>query len=69
LTTFAGGFIVLPDPLDINADDLNFNNMKTIYITLIVLAILYGVTMAYSYYKDKRDAQMVGKRKKNEFYY
>jgi len=69
LTTFAGGFIVLPDPLDINVDDLNFDNMKTIYITLIVLAILYGVTMAYSYYKDKRDAQMVGKRKKNEFYY
>lgn len=59
LTTYAAGFVVLPNPIDFNALDPAFERNLTIYITLILIVIFYALTMAYSYLKDKIDATTV----------
>ena len=61
LTTFAGGFLVLPAPVNwkyvfANAD---FAKNKTIYITLMVAAVLYVLLMIFARFKDRRDVQKV----------
>ena len=61
LTSFAGGFIVLPAPVNwsyvfANAD---FAKNKTIYITLMVVCILYIVLLIFARAKDKKDVQKV----------
>ena len=61
LTTFAGGFIVLPAPVNwsyvfANAD---FAKNKTIYITLIAICILYVALLIFTRAKDKKDLQKV----------
>ena len=58
LTTYAGGFLVLPNPISWN-QSFDFKNNITIYTTLIILALLYMATMGFSHYKDRIDAQMV----------
>jgi hypothetical protein len=53
LTTFAGGFLVLPEPINGNYvfanADFNKNNL-----TVICLSILYLLLIIYARYKDKK---------------
>jgi hypothetical protein len=61
LTTFAGGFIVLPKPINwsyvfANAD---FMKNKTVYLTIITVSVLFIILLIYGRYKDKKDAQKV----------
>ena len=62
LTTFAGGFVVLPEPINWNYVFANadFAKNKTIYLTVICAAILYIVFMIYARYYDKKDIEKVG---------
>ena len=62
LTSFAGGFLVLPAPINwsyvfANAD---FNKNMTVYITLICVCILYLLLVIYARYKDKKDVEKLG---------
>ncbi|CAF3980133.1 unnamed protein product [Rotaria sp. Silwood2] len=62
LTTFAGGFIVLPSPINwsyvfSNAD---FMRNKTIYLTVISFSIIYIILMIYARFKDKKDIEKLG---------
>ncbi|UJR16137.1 hypothetical protein I4U23_003048 [Adineta vaga] len=62
LTTFAGGFLVLPAPINWNYVFANadFNKNKTIYLTVICISILYLLLILYARYKDKKDIQKLG---------
>ena len=62
LTTFAGGFIVLPSPINWNYVFANaqFNKNKTIYLTVICISILYLLLIVYSRHKDKKDVEKLG---------
>ncbi len=62
LTTFASGFIVLPAPINWNYVFANadFSKNKTIYITLIIVCILYILLIIYARYKDKKDVEKLG---------
>lgn len=64
LTTFAGGFLVLPTPINWNYVFANaqFTRNKTIYITVICGAVLYLVLVAFARYKDKQDVRKVSAR-------
>jgi len=57
LTTFAGGFIVLPQPINWNYvfANMDFMKNKTIYLTVIIISILYIALMIYARYKDRKD--------------
>lgn len=61
LTTFAGGWVVLPAPINWNYvfANMDFMKNKTIYLTVIILAILYILIMIYARYKDKKDIEKV----------
>jgi glucan phosphoethanolaminetransferase (alkaline phosphatase superfamily) len=63
LTTFAGGFLVLPSPINWNYvfANTNFNQNKTIYLTIISISILYLLLIIYAHYKDKKDIEKVRK--------
>ncbi len=62
LTTFAGGFIVLPSPINWNYvfTNADFNKNKTIYLTVIVISIVYLLLIIYARYKDKKDIEKLG---------
>ncbi|CAM2704890.1 unnamed protein product [Rotaria socialis] len=62
LTTFAGGWIVLPAPINWNYVFANadFSKNMTIYLTLIILAIFYIIFMIYARYKDRKDVEKLG---------
>ncbi|CAF4348069.1 unnamed protein product, partial [Adineta steineri] len=62
LTTFAGGFLVLPEPINWNYVFANagFNKNKTIYLTVICLSIIYFLLIIYARYKDKKDIEKLG---------
>ena len=62
LTTFAGGFLVLPEPINWNYVFANadFAKNKTIYLTVICAAILYAALMIYARFYDKKDIEKVG---------
>ncbi|CAF1549867.1 unnamed protein product, partial [Adineta steineri] len=62
LTTFAGGFLVLPEPINWNYVFANagFNRNKTIYLTVICLSIIYFLLIIYARYKDKKDIEKLG---------
>jgi polycystin 1L2 len=61
LTTFAGGFLVLPSPINWNYVFANadFNKNKTIYLTVICISILYFLLIIYARYEDKKDIEKV----------
>ena len=61
LTTFAGGFIVLPAPVNWNYVFANadFAKNKTIYITLMVICVLYILLVIFARLKDRKDLQKV----------
>lgn len=61
LSTFAGGFIVLPNSIDwkfvfANAD---FHRNRTIYLTVIILLIIYIILLIISRRRDKKDKEKV----------
>jgi len=62
LTTFAGGFIVLPAPINWNYvfSNADFLRNKTIYITLICVCTLYILLMIFARRQDRKDAQKLG---------
>ncbi|CAF1645338.1 unnamed protein product, partial [Adineta ricciae] len=62
LTTFAGGFIVLPEPINWNYIFANadFVKNKTIYITIICTIIIYIILLIYARFKDKIDLEKLG---------
>ncbi|CAF1386372.1 unnamed protein product [Adineta steineri] len=77
LTTFAGGFIVLPAPINwsyvfANAD---FMKNKTVYLTMILTSIIYIILMIYARFKDKKDFEKLGvtpladNNKSDQYYY
>ncbi|CAF0990631.1 unnamed protein product [Adineta steineri] len=77
LTSFAGGFIVLPAPINwsyvfANAD---FMKNKTVYLTMIFTSISYIILMIYARFKDKKDFEKLGvtpladNNKSDHYYY
>ena len=62
LTTFAGGFNVLPEPVNwqyvfANAD---FMKNKTIYSTVICISAIYLILLVFARHKDKKDIEKLG---------
>ncbi|XP_012939225.2 sperm receptor for egg jelly [Aplysia californica] len=62
LTTFAGGWVVVPNTIDwsyvfANAD---FLSNPTIYITVMLTAVLYITAAIYARYKDKKMTEQLG---------
>jgi hypothetical protein len=62
LTTFAGGFIVLPAPINWNYvfANANFLRNKTIYLTVIGVCLIYIILMIYARFQDKKDLEKLG---------
>ena len=59
--TVAGGFRVLPAPINWNyvfAND-DFAKNKTIYLTMITVAVLYIILVIYARCKDREDVKKV----------
>lgn len=61
LTKFASGFVVLPAPVNWNYVFANadFMKNKTIYLTVITVAVIYLALAIYARYFDKLDLQKV----------
>jgi hypothetical protein len=57
LTTFAGGFIVLPSPINWSYVFANagFLRNKTVYLTVIIISLLFIILMIFARFKDKKD--------------
>ncbi|UJR08126.1 hypothetical protein I4U23_012402 [Adineta vaga] len=62
LTSFAGGFIVLPAPINWNYVFANadFLKNKTVYFTVICVSTLYIILLIYARFKDKIDLKKLG---------
>jgi hypothetical protein len=62
LTTFAGGLVILPSPINWNYVFANadFVQNKTIYLTIICVFIIYIVLMIYARFQDKKDLRKLG---------
>ncbi|CAF3678781.1 unnamed protein product [Rotaria sordida] len=58
LTTFAAS-LVFPTPVPWHSLDFDFKRNITIYITLIIIGLVYFLTTGFSYYKDGIDAKML----------
>ncbi|CAF1500386.1 unnamed protein product, partial [Adineta steineri] len=77
LTTFAGGFIVLPEPINWNYVFANadFMKNKTIYLTVICMSVVYIILMIFGSYKDRKDSEKLGvtplpdNAKSDQYYY
>ncbi|CAF0777082.1 unnamed protein product [Adineta steineri] len=77
LTSFAGGFIVLPEPINWSYVFANagFMKNKTIYLTIICMSIAYIILMIFGRYKDKKDIEKLGvtplpdNDKSDQYYY
>ncbi len=61
LTSFAGGFMILPAPVNWNYVFANagFLKNKTIYLTVICLSIIYLILITYARFKDKKYIEKV----------
>lgn len=61
MTTFAGGFIVLPAPINWSYvfANLDFMKNKTVYLTVICTTTLYIILLLYARFKDKKDIEKV----------
>ena len=61
LTTFAGGFLVLPAPVNWNYvfSNADFIKNKTIYLTVIFIIMILLILLIYSRYKDRKDTEKV----------
>jgi hypothetical protein len=62
LTTFVGGFLVLPEPVNWNYVFANagFLKNKTIYLTVICVSVIYLALMIYARFKDGKDIEKLG---------
>ena len=62
LTTFAGGFVVLPYAVNWNYVFANadFTKNKTIYLTLICISVVYFILIIYARWNDKKDLEKLG---------
>jgi hypothetical protein len=62
LTSFSGGFVVLPAPINWNYVFANaaFIKNKTIYLTVICVSVIYIILMIYARFKDKKDIEKLG---------
>ncbi|CAF4158129.1 unnamed protein product, partial [Adineta steineri] len=77
LTSFAGGFIVLPAPINWSYvfANANFTKNKTVYLTVIFTSIIYIILMIYARFGDKKDFEKLGvtpladNNKSNHYYY
>ena len=61
LTTFAGGWVVVPNTIDWNYVFNNFDFYKnpTLYVTESVILIVYIIAVIWARHKDKKDIQLV----------
>ena len=61
LTTFAGGFLVLPKPVNWNYVFANADISKnmTIYLTVAIVAVFYVMLMIYARFQDRKDIEKV----------
>lgn len=62
LTSFAGGFIVLPAKIDFNEvfAKASFMDNPTIYITVIVISSAYIIFALMTIYSDRKDKKRIG---------
>lgn len=62
LTEFAGGLVILPNPIDFKFVFANssFEKNPTIYLTLIIVCSLYVLVSIWCLYMDKKDKQKIG---------
>jgi magnesium-transporting ATPase (P-type) len=61
MTTFAGGWVVMPNTIDWNFvfSNMDFFKNPTLYITEIVIAVVYIVAVIWARHQDRKDLQMV----------
>lgn len=61
LTTFAGGWVVMPNTIDWNFVFSNADFMKnpTLYATMITITVVYLVVVVWARRQDKRDVEKV----------
>ncbi len=77
LTSFSGGFTILPAPINWNYVFANadFLKNKTIYLTVICVSVIYFILMIYARFKDKKDIEKLGvtplpdNHKSDEYFY
>ena len=64
LTSFAGGWIVAPNPIDFNYvfANLSFLQNPTLYVTEIVIAVIFIAVAIWARRQDKKDMMKVGCR-------
>ena len=62
LSELAGGFRILPSPINWNYVFANadFVRNKTIYLTVICVSIIYFILLIYARFKDKKDFEKSG---------
>ncbi|KAL8606997.1 hypothetical protein ACOMHN_041386 [Nucella lapillus] len=62
LTTFAGGWVVVPNTIDwaYVFDNLDFFKNPTLYITEIVIVLVYIVAFIWARRKDRKDVEKLG---------
>ncbi len=77
LTSFSGGFTILPEPINWNYVFANadFLKNKTIYLTVICVSVIYFILMIYARFEDKKDIEKLGvtplpdNHKSDEYFY
>ena len=64
LTTFAGGWIVFPSPINWNYvfSHADLSRNRTIYLTVIVVALLYFLFLIFARWSDAKDLLKVKRR-------
>ena len=62
LTKFASGFVILPELIDWNYvfNNGEFHKNKTIYLTVIIVTLMYIILMIYARKYDKKDFEKLG---------
>nr|KAG5709464.1 hypothetical protein BaRGS_023146 [Batillaria attramentaria] len=62
LTTFAGGWVVAPNTIDWNYvfSNMDFLKNPTLYVTEIVIAVVYIIALIWARRKDKKDVEQLG---------
>ncbi|PVD37765.1 hypothetical protein C0Q70_00366 [Pomacea canaliculata] len=62
MTTFAGGWVVVPNTIDWNFvfSNMDFYKNPTLYITEIVIALVYILAVVWARRKDKKDLEKLG---------
>ncbi len=62
LTKFTGGFTALPAPINWNYVFANadFMKNKTVYLTVICIAVIYIILLIYAQFKDRKDLEKLG---------